>query len=217
MTEVLQGAAATRQALISTALKLFGEFGYNAVSTRQIADMANANIGSIAYHFGGKPGLMRACAKYVIAAMEQQFGHSALDPIPEDITRAEARKELLDSLPILITKISDRQDAEQISSFMMRHISQPGEAYDILYEEFLQPLQTRLSTLIGRATGRDPASEEVRVLTFTMMGQSTYLRQCKHTVKRSLGWEKLGPDEGKLLLKVLETNFNALIDAYSVE
>ncbi len=59
------GGEATRAALIEAGLKLFGTHGYDAVSTRQIADAAEANIGSIAYHFGGKPGLRLACAQFV--------------------------------------------------------------------------------------------------------------------------------------------------------
>ena len=50
-------ADATRLALVMAALKLFGRQGFDGTSTREIATAANANIGSIAYHFGGKDGL----------------------------------------------------------------------------------------------------------------------------------------------------------------
>ena len=43
----------TRLALIRAALTLFGSKGFDGTSTRDIAALANANIGSIAYHFGG--------------------------------------------------------------------------------------------------------------------------------------------------------------------
>lgn len=47
----------TRQALLDAACKLFSEFGYNAVSTRMIADEANVNLGGIHYHFTNKESL----------------------------------------------------------------------------------------------------------------------------------------------------------------
>ena len=53
-------AEQTRKALVIAALKLFGTVGYDGASTREIAAAANANLGSIAYHFGGKEGLRLA-------------------------------------------------------------------------------------------------------------------------------------------------------------
>src|SRR3546814_6917129 len=43
-----------REALLEAAAKLFSRNGYNAVSMREIAKAANANVGSLTYHFGSK-------------------------------------------------------------------------------------------------------------------------------------------------------------------
>ncbi len=48
-----------REALLSSAIKLFSSNGYNAVSLREIAKAAGANVGSLTYHFGSKAGLLR--------------------------------------------------------------------------------------------------------------------------------------------------------------
>lgn len=47
----------TRTALILAAGELFAEHGFEAVSTRMIADKAGVNLGGIHYHFGGKENL----------------------------------------------------------------------------------------------------------------------------------------------------------------
>ena len=60
------GADQTRLALVQAALKLFGQKGFDGTSTREIATAARANIGSIAYHFGGKEGLRSACAEHIV-------------------------------------------------------------------------------------------------------------------------------------------------------
>jgi AcrR family transcriptional regulator len=52
-------------ALIHAALQLFGSKGFDATSTREIAGMAKANIGSIAYHFAGREGRRLAAAAYM--------------------------------------------------------------------------------------------------------------------------------------------------------
>ncbi len=61
-----QTAGETRAALIQAALRLFGQKGFDGTSTREIATAAGANIGSIAYHFGGKEGLHTATADHIV-------------------------------------------------------------------------------------------------------------------------------------------------------
>jgi AcrR family transcriptional regulator len=39
---------------------MFGHGGFDAVSTRQLADKAKVNLAAIAYHFGGKTELFEA-------------------------------------------------------------------------------------------------------------------------------------------------------------
>jgi len=50
----------TKAGLITAAGELFAEHGIDAVSVRDIARKAGANIGLIHYHFGGKDGLIEA-------------------------------------------------------------------------------------------------------------------------------------------------------------
>ncbi len=52
-------AGDVRQNLIDSAARLFSRNGYSAVSMREIAKAANANVGSITYHFGTKANLLR--------------------------------------------------------------------------------------------------------------------------------------------------------------
>lgn len=48
-----------REALLDAAVRLFSQSGYNAVSLRDIAKEADANVGSLTYHFGSKANLLR--------------------------------------------------------------------------------------------------------------------------------------------------------------
>lgn len=47
----------TKEALLDAAERLFTENGYNAVSTRDLAEAAGANLAAIKYHFGSKAKL----------------------------------------------------------------------------------------------------------------------------------------------------------------
>ncbi|WP_245979382.1 TetR/AcrR family transcriptional regulator [Streptomyces diacarni] len=51
----------TRDALMTAAERLFAEHGLSAVSSRQIGEAAGqGNVTAVSYHFGSKPGLVRA-------------------------------------------------------------------------------------------------------------------------------------------------------------
>ena len=52
--------ALARRRLLEAALQLFADKGYQKTSTREIADRAGVNLGSISYYFCDKPGLYRA-------------------------------------------------------------------------------------------------------------------------------------------------------------
>lgn len=68
------GAEQTRAALIRAGLAHFGRSGFEGASTREIAAEAQANIGSIAYHFGGKEGLHAACAQHIVNSIREVAG-----------------------------------------------------------------------------------------------------------------------------------------------
>jgi TetR/AcrR family transcriptional regulator, regulator of cefoperazone and chloramphenicol sensitivity len=57
-------SAATRLALINAAGILFAEYGIDAVTTREIANAAHENTGTIHYHFGGKEDLLNAVLEF---------------------------------------------------------------------------------------------------------------------------------------------------------
>ena len=56
-----------REKLLNAARELFLRYGYRAVSSRQIATAAGANVAMIRYYFGGKPGLYREIVNTLIA------------------------------------------------------------------------------------------------------------------------------------------------------
>ena len=64
----------TKSAILQSALELFALNGYDATSTRAIAQKSGANLSAISYHFGSKEGLYKAvfahCFGFVEAILE---------------------------------------------------------------------------------------------------------------------------------------------------
>ena len=67
-----RSAEATRRALISAAIAVFADRGYEAASVRTITAKAKVNQGAITYHFGGKDGLYREVLRTVRNALSEQ-------------------------------------------------------------------------------------------------------------------------------------------------
>lgn len=204
---------ATRRALIEAALKLFGENGYNSVSTRTIADAASANIGSIAYHFGGKAGLRLAAAEFVaarIAATAAPVIETAHMPSDPDTAVAVMEAAIARFARFLVTS----EEASVFAAFIIREVMQPGEIVDYLYDTLIGRAHTRLCQLFAVATGTDPESVECRAAVFSILGQIVYFRIARPIVMRRMDWETIGDAEADQLIAIFKTNLRGLIAAH---
>jgi len=73
----------TRESLVLSALEIFGRNGFEAASTRDIADKAGANQALINYHFKGKQGLYLAVFEHIAHQMSNGVGALATEILNE--------------------------------------------------------------------------------------------------------------------------------------
>jgi TetR/AcrR family transcriptional regulator, regulator of cefoperazone and chloramphenicol sensitivity len=206
-------AEQTRHALIRAALRLFGSQGFDGTSTRQIAAAANANIGSIAYHFGSKEGLRAACAGFVVdtirSVANQAFTVESAGP-----RDAAAAKAALDTvLERMVVFIVARPEAGEIVQFVLRELAHPTSALDTIYDGVFAPTHKRLCQVWADATGEDADSERTKITVFTMIGQVVYFRIGREAVMRRMGWTDIGPKEAAAVIAVAKDNLAAVLAA----
>lgn len=204
------GGDRTRAALVDAGLRIFGEKGFAAASTREIAAAAKANIGSIAYHFGGKAGLRDACAERIVEAMRAVAG-PVLEASPPVRSAAAAEAALGAILERMVGFLIVRQDAGPIAQFVLRELSQPTSALDIVYAGVFEPVHRRLCELWALAAGDEAGSERTMLAVFTMIGQVVYFRIGREAVKRRLGWPDIGRDHADAILAVVRANLAAAL------
>jgi AcrR family transcriptional regulator len=102
-----------RQALLTSARDLFLRYGYRAVSSRQIASAAGANVAMIRYYFGGKPGLYREMIEGLLA------------PIRVGIDAMRAHQAAV-NLPMIMTNMARMWAANPwIAGLMVREVLAP--------------------------------------------------------------------------------------------
>ncbi|MFQ0812488.1 TetR family transcriptional regulator [Brucella anthropi] len=206
----------TRAALIHAALQLFGAKGFDATSTREIAGLARANIGSIAYHFGNKEGLRLAAADYIVETIQgiagQALGHYAAINAPAE-TKETARQQLGLALERMTYFIVAEPQSGEIVQFLMRELAHPTAALDRIYSGVFEPTHKRLCAIWEVATGEPAESEDTRLLIFTLLGQVIYFRIGREAVKRRMGWPTMGEDEAAAVAAIARQNLMAILAA----
>jgi AcrR family transcriptional regulator len=206
-----QSAEQTRQALIRAGLKFFGENGFDGTSTRQLAAAANANIGSIAYHFGSKEGLRAACAGFIVETIEDLASRALSTTDPTTADPEAASRQLSAVLERMVAFVVASPEAGAIVQFILRELSQPTAALDIIYEGVFEPTHRRLCQIWAAATGDDADSERTRIAVFTMIGQIVYFRIGRVAVMRRMGWSDIGMREAAAIAAVARDNLAAML------
>jgi AcrR family transcriptional regulator len=207
-----RSAESTRAALIEAGLKLFGEKGYAATSTREIAAAAKANIGSIAYHFGGKEALRDACAQHIVTTVR-----SVAEPVviaaPQPADAQAAEEQLCAAIQRISGFLLARAETADFVRFILRELQYPTTALDIIYSGVFEPVHKLLCRFWATATGEEPEDESVKIAVFTMIGQLVYFRIGREAVMRRLDWAEVGPEETRKIADIVAINLRAAIAA----
>jgi TetR/AcrR family transcriptional regulator, regulator of cefoperazone and chloramphenicol sensitivity len=201
----------TRAALVHAALKLFGRQGFDGTSTREIAAEAKANIGSIAYHFGGKEGLRIAAADFIVETIQGIADQAVGGPAPS--SRDAARAQLLGALERMAGFVVASPQAGEIVQFVLRELSHPTAALDRIYAGVFEPTHRRLCQVWAQATGEPAESEVTKLTVFTMIGQVIYFRIGREAVLRRMGWREIGKGEAAQVVAVATGNLKAMLAA----
>ncbi len=206
--------AETRARLIEAALDVFGRHGFEGATTRQIAKEADANLAAIVYHFGSKEALHLAVAKYIVERIGGLVGPAmATAQAPEaSATPVAARATLLRLIGTVIDVLLGTAEAERWARFIVREQMQPTAAFDTIYG-FMGGAHGLASRLVATILGRDEDDEEVRLRTFTMIGQVLVFRVAQALVLRRMGWQAIGETERAAIKRVIIENIEAILRA----
>ncbi|GGX94593.1 TetR family transcriptional regulator [Litchfieldella qijiaojingensis] len=184
----------TQEKLIQAGIRLFGELGYKATTTRMIADAAEANIGSIAYYFDNKHGLYLAAARYIAGQLRQRLRldeATMANDAEGKPDRQTAMAALQDMTRRMVKVFTADDECRQWLLFVIREQATPTEAFDILHTQAFGTVQATLSTLIAILTERSRDDQRVIVETHTLIGQIVFFLICREPLLRRLGIEAL--------------------------
>lgn len=211
--------AITRQALIEAALEIFGRDGYEAASTRSIADKAGANQALINYHFKGKEGLYLAVFEYIAEQMNNGMGSIADEILlvldaPSALSIEEQQSFALASLQKIISRLVHMMNSnltKHWSTNILREQQSPTAAFEIMNAGPMGKLFILCTRLVAMAKNIQPDSDQARMLSLLIFGQVHVLRACRATLLSHMQWEKFGEEQMQFAEKLIYSNLHAIL------
>ena len=144
------------------------------------------------------------------AVAAQAFGPDLTAPAPQAGPEAAAAI-LKAALERMINFVVARPEAGEIVQFIVRELSQPTAALDIIYDGVFEPTHRRLCDIWQQATGEPAESDRTKLTVFTLIGQVVYFRIAREPVLRRMGWTTIGKAEAAAVLDVAAANLNAIL------
>ena len=203
--------AETRAQLIEAALDVFGLFGFEGATTREIAKAAGANLAAIVYHFGSKEALHIAVAEHVATSMK-----NALAPAIARISNPQAtaspdaaRANFGQLVDAFVDLLVGSAEAERWARFVIREQMQPSAAFDVIYAFMSVPVGIA-TRLVAAALGR-PEDEETKIRVFTIFGQVIVFRVSQALIIRHMGWPTVGARERAEIKRIVAGHVDMLL------
>jgi AcrR family transcriptional regulator len=205
----------TRARIITTALRVFGEEGFNKASTRQIATDAGVNPPALQYYFGGKEGLHRACAQFIIDRVMTIVAPALL--AARRIKRRAQREQAIEVLCALLDAMADglvAAGSESWSRFITRGKADgAGPAMGMLRQNIGMPIMLAVAQLIAVVTNADPADEIVRIKAAAILGQVTTFLTNREATLMALNWPDFDVQRLQIIKTVVRAHTRAILSA----
>ncbi len=150
----LAADADTRERLIQSATRLFGERGFDKVTVREIVMAARANVAAVNYHFEGKLGLYTEVIERAITLMRRVNDETRNAPpgsSPEERLRHFVRTFLAIG--------SHPGDMEWIDKLVRHEMENPTPAVRSIVRQVMAPRVRYLSEVIGELVGAAESAE----------------------------------------------------------
>ena len=205
----------TRARIIAAALRVFGSEGFIKASTRQIAADAGVNPPALQYYFGGKEGLHRACAQFIIDRMLGILAPALTRA--REITGPTQRIEAIDALCGLLDAVADglvAAGSESWSRFVTRGKADgAGPAMGMIRQNIGHPILQTVARLIAMAARRDAADEAIRIKAAAILGQVTTFHTNRESTLEALKWSEFDARRLQMIKTVIRENTRAILDA----
>jgi len=212
----------TRARIITAAMRLFGEKGYEGASTRDIAAAAGVNAPALQYYFDSKEGVLRACIEYIAERAWLSLSEAVIEA-ERLIAEGAGDEMLIEAYCDIQTRASEFKfkaaDQDDWRLFMAR--LQAGLDPDIGFEAVFKRISMRAfgvaASIVGRLLDRPADDEEVRIRTVALSGQFQVFHVCRRMTLRLLDWDEINAERQALVKTVVRDHTRELLLALAAK
>jgi len=206
----------TRERLLEAAVDVFGKHGFEAATTRMIANEAGVNIAAIPYYFNGKEGLYNAAVTHIVEKIEANAG-AAFREMGElasgkNLSRKSAADGLENLLGTVIAFMVGSPEAPRVARILLREQIDPSSAYDIIFTRIMTPLVNTIAAFVA-AMSRDITPRTARLRAMAIIGQVMAFRVARETVVRLNGLKGYTPKETEEIRGIVLEHTRAVMKA----
>ena len=177
-----------RDRILDEAEILFAEKGFHAVTVREITHSAQCNLAAVNYHFGNKENLYLEVfrerwiprAKRVRAAFQEALSNGNGKNIA-DIVHALA-------LAFIQGPLTDEERLRH-AQLMIREMSKPTAALDLLVKEVIEPFYTEVAKILYPLMENGMEKERLMLNIISVFSMVIYFNFARTPVRRVTGEE----------------------------
>ena len=167
----------TKDDILTSATKLFAEFGFRDASVRDICNDANANIAAINYHFGNKTQLY----VQVIQIAYQSLNEQKAMPTLED---SQSPCEALDAWILWYLERLFGDGSEITHQLLLREAANPSPMLDEIVSTQMFPLYKQLDQIVRAIQGARATDTDIKLSCLSILGQCLVHRTHKSMIDR---------------------------------
>ena len=206
----------TRARIIRTALALFGEHGFDGVSTRDIAAQAGVPAPSLQYYFENKEGLYAACIADIQTAAMNVVG-PVLETV-EGLLRAKAGDDkIIDAYCGMLDGLADflfaSPDATSRALFITRRIMPIKSTLIDTSKGPGSRVHDCCARMIAYLSGGRIGEEESRLMAVAINGQLLTFHFSREHLKFLLGTNEITPERLQAIKRIVRRQTTLLLKA----
>lgn len=210
----------TRERIIDAAVKLFGERGFSAASTRDIATAAGVNAPALQYYFENKEGLYQACAEFIASDLTAHFTpvmKQARAALKNDSGTDVLIEALLAIHAVMLDRVLVQSNASAQRLFLARELAgeEPPVASKLLNQQVKQPFYKVATAMLSRITGVGANDPITRIRLLTLKGQMMPFYHPPGACLEVLGWKEIDAARGALIKVTVLEQMGVLLRAWA--
>jgi AcrR family transcriptional regulator len=182
-------SAKTRSQLIEATVDVVAAVGYEGATTRALAQAAKTTLSAIPYHFGSKKELYLAAADMIAEYAAHRFAEAAT--LLDDTSDVELSVRFERTLIQLLHTMLEEAEPHAWTAFVARCAYDNDDAFALIHERAIAPLQKRLVHAASQFSGRSSDDEALRLRVIAIVTAVFSFRFLRGVMLRGMDWKSI--------------------------